>query len=524
MKTRLLLILLVLAVPSSAFAQIEECAFFKRTINNLVDPARSTAQHEADAVQLLNVDAGARCFAIYAAGADQMMPTIFRDWVRRFEASRTDKQSGAGASAAGSTSVVSQGPAAKVLSVAAEYGALTQSVAGQVVTIRGNLAGVPSALLHYNVFPYCVDEKTNGYCVGDSTLGILRRASFSVSFDAARGAGVTASPAAAGGAGTATAPVTFSAQRNQISAMSARLELWNQRDTSSKTFVDAWRAKVGAAMDATSGDLITRAGTFEQSVTNASGYTPWQMRHLVPVKAAGTDRAAIVAALHDALRDLVATVGTTAPDLTTQAQAALVSYNAFFLAQDELIDALATKKVLALEYVGNRPNGQPNTSNVRLIVDWPLTPHTKLIGNGAITVYDTLPADAPAGTTHYRDAQLALQLDHGLDKASILGPAVFSLAAYYQYQNSPALLAADPGNPIPGVTFSGLPAAAKTVFAQAGNIGLFQAKLTMAPEGSNVNVPVSVTYSNRTELIDKPSWRAQVGLTYDFDSLFALVH
>jgi len=51
---------------------------------------------------------------------------------------------------------------------------------------------------------------------------------------------------------------------------------------------------------------------------------------------------------------------------------------------------------------------------------------------------------------------------------------------------------------------------------------LFQAKLTLAPVGSNIKVPVSVTYSNRTELIEKPTWRGQVGFTYDFDSLFAL--
>ena len=88
---------------------------------------------------------------------------------------------------------------------------------------------------------------------------------------------------------------------------------------------------------------------------------------------------------------------------------------------------------------------------------------------------------------------------------------MFSLAVYYQYQDSPALLQVDPLNPIPGVSFVGLPAGAKTVFAQKGSFGLFQAKLTLAPVGSNIRVPVSVTYSNRTELIEKSTWRGQGG-------------
>jgi len=515
MRPRMLLMLLVLAAPSPASAQIEECGFFKRTIDDIV-AGRISPPPDDNATRLLSVERGARCFAIYAAGAERI---LFRDFVKRFEASRTDKQSGAAASGAGSTSVASQGPAAKVLSVAAEYGALAQSVDGQVVTIHGNLAGIPSVLLRQNVFPYCVDNLTNGYCASGSLLSLLRRASFSVSFDATRGSQLTATPA---DGATTTEPVAFRAKRDQISAVAARIELWNQRDTTSKSFLDAWRSRVGAAMDLTAEDLLLRAGTFTDSVINAPDYDAWQMRHVPRVRAAGQNRDAIVSALHDALRDLLTIVDARVPDLASQAEAALASYNAFFLAQDELIDAIAMKRVFALEYVGNRPIGQPNTSNVRLIVDWPLTPRTKLVGNGGATIYDTLPADAPAGARRYRDAQVALQLDHGLDKASILGPAVFSLAVYYQYQHSPALLEVDPLNPIPGVSFVGLPAGAKTVFAQKGSLGLFQAKLTLAPMGSNVKVPVSFTYSNRTELIDKPTWRGQVGFAYDFDSLFAL--
>jgi hypothetical protein len=38
---------------------------------------------------------------------------------------------------------------------------------------------------------------------------------------------------------------------------------------------------------------------------------------------------------------------------------------------------------------------------------------------------------------------------------------------------------------------------------------------------SSVRFPIAVSWSNRTELITKPAWRAQIGVSYDLDSLFA---
>jgi len=281
---------------------------------------------------------------------------------------------------------------------------------------------------------------------------------------------------------------------------------------------------VGLAMNDAADDLLKRAGTFAESVTGAPGYDAWFAAHLARVKAAGDDRVKLVAALNEALEDLVPIVRMRVPDLEVQANAALGAYSRFFLGQAELIDSIATKKVFALEFTSNRPTGVPNTLNGRFIVDWPITANTKLVGNIGVTFYDSVPADAPPGTDKYRDAQIALQLDRGLGEASIIGPATFSFALYYQYQREPALLQVDPSNPTAGVIFIGLPDAAKTVFAKKGDIRLAQAKLSFAPDGSNVKIPVSVTYSNRTELIDKPAWRAQVGVSYDFDSLFALAN
>jgi hypothetical protein len=518
------LILWLLLLASPAYAQIEECAVYRDTINEIVDnKPLSDAPNYNPADRFTNLGETFRCFSVYAAGVERLNRIAFSELVRRFESSRTDKQSGSSANGTGSTSVVAQGPAAKVLSVAAEYGALTQSVNGQVVTVRGNLAGLPSALVRHNVFPYCVGpDRTNGYCVGNSLLGLLRRASFAVSFDTTRGNEVTGTVAAGAGAAAAQ-PVTFTANRREISAISARVELWNRRDTTSSEFATQFAARVPGALNQASADLLATAGNFSDAIMERPEYAMWQMKHRAAFAAARRDRnrAMLVAALNSALAELVPIARAAVPDLQTRADSTLAAYSRFFLAQDALIDTLAVKKVVTLEYTNNRPASQPTTSNVRVILDWPMNLQTKVVANGSVTIYDTLPADRAPDVAHYRDAQVAVQLEHALGRNPIVGPAIFSLAGYYQYQHSPSLLEIDPANPIPGVTFVGLPDGAKTVFASKGSIGLFQAKLALAPEGSSMKIPVSVTYSNRTELIDKPAWRGQVGISYDFDSLFA---
>lgn len=140
--------------------------------------------------------------------------------------------------------------------------------------------------------------------------------------------------------------------------------------------------------------------------------------------------------------------------------------------------------------------------------------------NGAVTLYNsTLPQNIP-GVSRLRDAQFALQLQKDLGTLTLLGAAALSATYYFQYQNSPAILNVTPGTPLPGITFTGLPANATQVFAQKGSLHIGQLRLVLGPATSSVRFPLAVSYSNRTELIPKPTWKAQLGISYDFDSLF----
>jgi len=54
-----------------------------------------------------------------------------------------------------------------------------------------------------------------------------------------------------------------------------------------------------------------------------------------------------------------------------------------------------------------------------------------------------------------------------------------------------------------------------------GTIAVGQFKLTVPVKGAGVKVPLSVTFANRTDLIKERVVRANVGLTYDLDTIFA---
>ena len=65
--------LFLLLAASPAYAQIEECTFFKRQIDALVvgGGAPVTPSSNDPAVVLLSPGRGARCYAIYVANADR---------------------------------------------------------------------------------------------------------------------------------------------------------------------------------------------------------------------------------------------------------------------------------------------------------------------------------------------------------------------------------------------------------------------------------------------------------------------
>ena len=137
--------------------------------------------------------------------------------VRAVEGARTDKQLGAPAATAGSTSLVSKGSVPRILAFAVEHGAATQTSDTTSATVRGNAIGWLD-LLRGQGFPSAGE--------GSAIERYLRKVSYSVTFDAAP----AAPPATDERPDRAEIETQIDKSERQLTAYSVRYSFLDQRD------------------------------------------------------------------------------------------------------------------------------------------------------------------------------------------------------------------------------------------------------------------------------------------------------
>ena len=441
------------------------------------------------------------------------------------------QQNGSSSGTGGSTSVASKGLSAKLLSIASEYGALSQSINSQTTTVQGSLAGVPLALESKGILVECSTKiLAITPCVHHELVDRLSRLSYSASFN-----GPTSSTSVTGkatGSATGTSqPVTVKGSDRTITALSAKVILKPGKPDQtalSKATSAVEGAKITSDIAATKEDLAnytdprptedygkwlngsarTILEAYKQDPSGKSAIAAWKEMGTSMVVAMGVpaDTSGEMAANSSVIKD---------------ASKFAFEYGEYVRAEESAADTMVVTPVLSLEYDDNRPVFQPSNSVVRGIYQKTWKP-LSLTVNGAVSFYNVAQKTVP-GAGRLRDSQFATEMSHTF---SVNTPATGSLnltlsgAFYDQYQSSPAILNVTPGSPVDGVTFSGLPSTATQIYSQKGNITLGQIKLSVGG-GSAVTVPLSMTYSNRTELITTPTWKAQIGISYDFDTLFS---
>lgn len=448
------------------------------------------------------------------------------------------QQEGSSSGTGGSTNVTAKALTSKVLSIATEYGALTQSTNQQTTTASGSVGGVPAALHRQGYFSECTTRiLANTPCLRYGVLDQLSRISYSISFPSGAVSSTTVATPAGSPSGTAQ-QVTTASQNHSVTAFGFK---WVAIPTPlSRKAIQATMDEIGKnpnleAMGKASSSLadIQFDPTFQTWLSaeadalgaladrDASGRSvldQWEKLGTALVSA-------MDAVANNPSAETPATVMSSASALAT-------AYNKQLGAEEmaNLTQELAQPPVLSVSYDDNRPTGQPSNSVVRAIfqktfekkADNTSKPIATLTINGAVSFYNSNQNDVP-GAGYLRDSQFAGEIAHDFSaNSSALGQLSFTVssAAYYQFQSSPAILNVTPGAPVDGVTFVGLPSTATKAFASKGNLGLWQLKMSTG-SASGFKVPLSVTYSNRTELIAKPTWKAQIGVSYDFDSLFS---
>jgi hypothetical protein len=441
------------------------------------------------------------------------------------------QQNGASTGTGGSTNLTATGLTSKLFSVASEYGALTESTSNDTTTVQGTLAGVPLALMQKGAMVECSTRLLAlTPCLHQSLLMWMSRMSYSVSFATLGSSAATTSSTTSSATSTAALATSSTTTSGGLNAYGFKAVLV-QGALNTSAYGDADKqimsnaaavVAVQAAQGALNANEVAHAAAFMQFLTTQAA--------ALRATAATGNRAAVVAqwrALADPLVSVLGVpvtpdAGASSPVLQNAVKLA-IAYTSYLGTEDAvgLATMLAVPPVLSVEFDQNRPTTAPENSVLRLIFQKTYKSVTMTV-NGAVSIYDSAQPNVP-GAGRLRDSQLAVEVAHPFT-LSIPGVMTTNFtvsgAFYDQYQSSPAILNVTPGAPVNGVTFVNLPSTATQVYGTTGNIAVGQLKLTVGG-GSAVTVPLSMTYSNRTELIAKPTWRAQIGISYDFDSLFA---
>ena len=441
-------------------------------------------------------------------------------------------------------------------SVIADYGGITSSSKGSTATLQ--LApDVPLARAYQSgLFNYC-SPAFDVDCERGKALAALHRFSIGVNFDTSTSTGTVTGKAVAASSSGSQQPVTATTSSSggaSFSGVTAKyVVLWNNAgkvDFSNVRFV---------------GDAVA-INKLKTYLRTNKDYQSWQACLLQQVMSAydDPDRANKVKQVVDSEYKwalLILLYGQPFPGCGAPAPAvpdtppSNTEFEGFFLnakrSETDLAADLAAAElkalktaVLSVEYDHLSPPNQPAYSTYLLTGscsfglgihrcaapdkdsqkggpspedrEWTVT------ANAGAAVYDSTPSAAISGGSILRSVQAGLELDRNFPAPprplNWIGGTTLGGVYYYQDLTSPSVIKVTPGTPLTGISLTGLPSSATTVFGKKGPIQVAQARWGLGT-GTKVKFPLAVSWSNRTELIAHHVWGVQFGISYDLSAL-----
>lgn len=549
----------LLLLPGALFAQNKECW------DQIIQPAVQAAMKTADRTTEINNVRGAVFNAGIDAGCQALMlgkPQTHALALKQLtSATQNQTQTGANASNSGTTNLVSKNLSPLLLSMASEYGGMTQSTSGQTTTFSGTLSGIPLATESHTgiaMFAECTAKVRP--CIDPTTLDWLSKFSYSVALST----GGTAAGSGTAGTGQGNAqPVTLSgtgsASNYNVTQVTGKFAILRQYGTQKAiaAAADNIDKASATAIRQSALDLFSALKVIDSPDSGSDADKDLNSAAAALLDADTTkawDDAATTKAWNEAAAHLTAAArlakdpnGKKVDDVVNAYLQALMKYTA----QEDLAFETTEKPTLSFEYDLNRPTNQPTNSNFKLVLGWnskktsnakaskkSAAPGQKgaaqpaasgqesdttdttgpwtITANATASIYNSPPSTSIPSANRLRDIQLAAEVDYKLSNSlPILGKPTFSGAFYYQDQTSPSILKV----PISGLPITGLSSSTNQVFTQRGPIDIGQFKVSFGTTNSGISVPLSITIANRTELLTGMDVRGQVGLTYSFDSL-----
>jgi len=185
-----------------------------------------------------------------------------------------------------------------------------------------------------------------------------------------------------------------------------------------------------------------------------------------------------------------------------------------------IYDTIARSAVLTTEYTLDRPPAitaqsssatasvtsmtSPDVHNARLIFAGSFISKSEYTLNASAGFFDHTSPDMKGP---WRDVQAGAKIDIPLPQIPTIGKGTLTFSGLYVHLHQRPL----------GIDLKVNDVAVN----QPGNIGLFQAKCSFPLGDSGVSIPLSLTVSNRTDLIKESKVHGNFGVTFDLDKLFA---
>jgi hypothetical protein len=416
------------------------------------------------------------------------------------ELRRVDKQVGASSGTSGSTNLVPSGSVPAVLGLAVEYGGMTETFSGTTATFRTTPAKMIGAM-----------TKTYGADVSppeDNTLAVLQRLSLSASFNTS---GTTAASTNSG--------TQLQANPNQFSQASARFILIHDRDPLA---VKNWRNIRALSLAPPSQVLANAARDLIAPLLATNGYDT-ALNTAMSVVDANTANPN-----QDALQNALIAYVTNIQQLVAQVrdwQSRVNSYLSARIALDKatkkLYQQISRAPSLSLEYdytlppavtaistststTPSAPATSPNLSTVSMVYVASLFSSDYTL-NATANFFNQTQTGMGG---NFRDFQLAGKWDIPLGHISSAIPrGTLTMSGLYEDLHQKPL----------GVQLL----INDQSVNKPGNIGVFQVKYSIPVGSSGVQIPISFTASNRTELVKEKDVRGNIGITFDLDKLLA---
>ncbi len=464
---------------------------------------------------------------IYYALPPETLSDSFKEFLRTADKTRVDQQLGSPTKAA-KTGV------ATLFGFALESGAVTQTIDQNVATLHANADGLLRFLSNQDLFPVC-DAAHPDCDPGGSLKNVELSASFNVSDAEAQNlSGMTP-------AGNAVNFATLVTQ-HQFSSASVRyvVDKYNHRDLRSKAYLRKWLdwlaankgqmvsaandllASTQPVVDALAAPDAVGAAAIPACAEELKLYNRWLCESNDRLAAAAD--AQWTAALSERLDVLLREMRAADPLFDRKLADAGKAFLRYMALRRSLAATVITDPALTVDYTYSEPQLQPRLHTVR--VSWAYSPQgtagapntgTITVNGGLDYYHEAQPTGVGQTTSHWKDAQFALQFDRPLGPAD--SAATLSAAFYWQYQMNANTFIVPPGATVLPGTNIALPPAGAPVLSEKGSIYVAQAMLTLRLAGSGLKVPIGISWANRTELLPGNRVIGHIGFTFDSSPL-----